>query len=196
MGRKYMVISSFFVALLALCVLCYGSYRHAEQVAEQKKQEEKENVQAGKVKEQKTTSKTKYRIERYDSESEEMVKEERSIPVQYVGVTRTQLEKILKEELAKGSGEGEQRITNMELISFSEEEIIIRKVYAEQEEEGFVLKIVGGEVVVYDAKSGELYEMTGLQETDLLPEDREALQNGYEIKNEKELYSILENFSS
>lgn len=197
MGRKHIVISSFFVAFLALSVLCYGSYRHAQQVEIQKQEEEKNLAQAGKVQEQKTTSKTKYQVEKYNQDSEEFVKEERAIPAQYVGVTRTRLEQILRDEITATDQEEEEKgLVHIALISFSEEKIVIRKTYREQRKEGFVLKIVNGEVAVYYGDGKELYEMTGIREEDLLKEDREALQKGYTIQDEKELYSILENFSS
>lgn len=196
MRRKHVIISSFFIAFLSLGVLCYGSYRHAEQVAKQRQQEEKKSAEVGKTTEKRTTSKTKYEVEKYYSDSEEVVKEERNIPPEYVGVTREELEENLYKETTKNQQKKEEEIVSRVLVSFSEKKIVIRNTYKEKKEDGFVLKICQGEVAVYDGAGKELYEMTGINEKDLRTEDLELLRKGYFIANQKELYSILENFSS
>ena len=53
-----------------------------------------------------------------------------------------------------------------------------------------------GEVAIFSGDGKTLYEKTGIMEQNLAEEDCELLRKGYVIQNEKELYSILENFSS
>lgn len=176
--------------------MCYGSYRYAEKEAETDKVE-KESKQAGTKKEQIITSNTQYIIEKYDQDSEELVKEERTIPPEYIGLSRNQMENLLIQEMAIMSKEEEERgLYSMTLQMFSPEKIVIRKVYSETREEGFLLKILDGEVAIYSQDGYELYEKTGITEDNLTQEDKKALEKGYCVKNEKELYSILENFSS
>lgn len=196
MKRKYGIICSFFAGFLVLSLMCYGSYRYAEHKMEQE-QESDESTQTGVKKEQKVTSHTKYIIEKYDQEAEEMVKEERTIPPEYIGLNRSQLEDRLAEEMATISKEEEEKgLLSITLQTFSEEQIVIRHIYSEKKQEGFMLKLLDGEVAIYSGDGKELYEKTGILEQNLTEDDCQTLRKGYAVQNEKELYSILENFSS
>ncbi len=199
MRRRYIVISSFFVAILLLTLLCYGSYRYAEQVArENSKEQQEETQETGAAKEQKITGETKYIVETYNKESEKLTREERSLPEEYAGMTRQDVEKYLalcRDTMA--SKDWEAGLSEIKLVSFSGEELVIRKIYQEPEqEEGFVLKLSQGEVVIYHPDGKTVYERTGIYQEDLLADEIKKLKKGYRVKDEKELYSILENFSS
>lgn len=196
MSRKYVVICTFFFAFMVLSLLCYSSFRYAEKQAEEEASRS-EVAQTSGEKEQKVTSDTRYIIEKYEEESEELVKEERAVPAEYAGLTRKQLEHQLAVEMATMSWEEEKAgLVSISLESFSEEQIVIKKIYNGSAEQGFILKLEGGEVVIYQADGEELYEKTGLMEENLSEEDRQLLKKGYKVETEKELYSILENFSS
>lgn len=65
-----------------------------------------------------------------------------------------------------------------------------------RKKKGFYLRVDKGEVVVYLSDGKTVYEHTGIRDQ-MLPEyEQRRLENGYTVKNKKELYSILENFSS
>lgn len=196
MNRKYVMICSFFLAFMVLTVICYSSYRYTNR---QEKEEEiqSETAQTGGNKEQRVTSDTRYIVEKYEEESEELVKEERAVPASYAGLTRQELEHQLAVELATMSWEEEKAgLVKISLESFSAEKIVIRKVYNKSGEQGFILKLEDGEVVVYRVDEDEPYEKTGLMEDSLSAEDKKLLKDGYAVQTEKELYSVLENFSS
>lgn len=53
-----------------------------------------------------------------------------------------------------------------------------------------------GEVAVYEKDGETLYEKTGIRKENIPEDEVEKLEKGYAVKNKKELYSILENFSS
>ena len=196
MKRRYGVICSFFAGFLVLSLMCYGSYRYAERKSQQDRKIE-ESTQTGVKKEQTVTSRTKYVVEKYNQESEELVKEERSMPPEYIGLNRSQLEDRLVEEQATMSKEEEEKgLLSITLQSFSDEQIVVRNIYSEKEQEGFMLKLLDGEVAIYSGDGKKLYEKTGILEQCLTEEDCQSLRKGYVIENEKELYSILENFSS
>lgn len=196
MKRRYGVICSFFVGFLALSIMCFASYRYAEQ-NEDKDPVNKESTQTGGKKEQTVSQSTKYIIEKYNQESEEASREERAIPSEYIGLNRGQLENRLIQELATMSKEEEKKgLINISLQSFSADQIIVRNTYSVKEQEGFVLKLLDGEVAIYSGDGKELYEKTGIQEQNLSEEDCNSLRKGLAVQNEKELYSILENFSS
>ena len=51
-------------------------------------------------------------------------------------------------------------------------------------------------MVIYRKDEKEPFENTGLIEENLSKQDKKILQGGYAVRTEKELYSVLENFSS
>ena len=181
MNRKYIVICSFFAAFFVLSLLCYGSFEYAKK-QEQKKLAQQNAAQTSTKQEQRVTSETKLVIEKWEEESEELVKEERDMPPEYAGLTREELEK--------------QLLVKITLESFSEGKIVIRKVYNKSSEQGYILRLKDGEVVIYRKDEEEPFEKTGLKEENLSKQDKKILQGGYAVRTEKELYSVLENFSS
>ncbi len=95
------------------------------------------------------------------------------------------------------SDEQEAGLTDMKLLSFSKEKLVIRKSYHEPEQErGFFLKLTDGEVAIYHRDGKTLYEKTGIMEESIPEDEVKKLRKGYIVKDEKDLYSILENFSS
>lgn len=196
MGRRYGVICSFFAGIIIISLMCYGSYHYADK-REEEEQVVEDSTQTGTEKEQTVTEQTKYVIEKYDQESRESVREEQTIPTEYIGLTRSQIENQLAEEMATISKEEEENgLINISLQSFSSEQIVVRNIYVRKKQEGFMLKLLDGEVAIYSGDGKELYEKTGIQEENLTGKDRKSVEKGYTVKNEKELYSILENFSS
>lgn len=198
MRRRYGVICSFFAGFLIISLMCYGSYRYADNKSDEEQIEEDDtSTQTGTKKEQTVTKQTKYVVEKYDQQSREIVKEERTIPKKYIGLTRSQMEDRLAEEMATISKEEEENgLINISLQSFSSEQIVVRNIYIHKAKEGFTLKLLDGEVAIYSGDGKELYEKTGIREENLTNKDRKSLKKGYTVRNEKELYSILENFSS
>lgn len=145
MRRRYIIISCFFVASILLGVMCYGSYRYSERVAEERRKEETKTEQTEAGTEQKVTSDTKYILEIYNEDTEELVKEERDMPSEYAGMTREEMEAYLKQCVnAMAADEQEAGLTDMRLVSFSKEKLVIRKSYREpKQERGFFLSSSG-----------------------------------------------------
>ena len=197
--RRYGVICCFFVASLLLALMCYGSYRYSVKVTEEKakEQEQKKTAEVGNNKEQRITSETRFIVELYYTDTEETVTEERTMPSEYAGKTRTELLDYLKKSLETVKKEqGEEYLANIELVSFSKEQLILRKIYEEPEESAYYLMALEGEVVIYDGDKTKLLEKTGILTANLPAEEIQKLEQGYRVESEKDLYSILENFSS
>lgn len=158
MNRKYIVICSFFVAFFVLSLLCYGSFEYAKK-QEQKKMAQQNAAQTSTKQEQRVTSETKLVIEKWEEESEELVKEERDMPPEYAGLTREELEKQLTVEIKDKSWEEEKEgLVKITLESFSEDKIVIRKVYNKSSEQGYILRLKDGEVVIYRKDEKEPFE--------------------------------------
>lgn len=197
--RKYSVITCFFAAALLLALMCYGSYRYAQKVTEEKgkEQEVKRVTEVGTDQEQRTTSETAFVVELYYADTEETVTEERTMPSEYAGKTREELVAYFTNSLSEARQEtGEESLTKIELVSFSKEKLVIRKIYKEPEESAYYLMALDGEVVIYDGDRVKLLEKTGIQTLHLPTEEIQKLEQGYRVESEKDLYSILENLSS
>ena len=197
--RRYTMVCLFLCASVLIGAMCYGSYRYAEKATEKRLQYRNDKTDQTKQTsggtEQKINSDTKYILEIYNGDSEENVREERTMPSEYAGMTRKELEEYLKEYMSDMPEEDvEAGLIDMKLMSFSREELVIRKTY--QEETGFILRLVDGEVTIFSRANEDEFEKTGIPQELLTEEEIHALEEGYSVENEKDLYSILENFSS
>ena len=81
-------------------------------------------------------------------------------------------------------------------MSFSSDYIQIEKVYAPKQKYKYLLVVENNEVVIYDEKWEKRYEQTGIFIEDLGEEEKNKLMEGIYVKDEAELYSILEDYSS
>ncbi len=186
-------------AMVLLGGMCYGSYRYAEQVTEERlqyrgeKTDQTEQTSGGT--QQKINSDTKYIVEIYNGDSEENVREVRTMPSEYAGMTRKELEAYLGSFMSDlPEEEVDAGLIDIKLVSFSKDELVIRKTY--QEDKGYILRLVDGEVTIFSRANEDEFEKTGISQDSLTEEDIRALQEGYSVDSEKDLYSILENFSS
>lgn len=131
----------------------------------------------------------------YNRDTEEQTIETGTISSEFVGWNRKEIEEYLEEYMEKDSKE--KGLVSFEMTSFSGEELHLKKVYeTDKSEYAFLLVVEDNEIVVYDAKWKKIYEKTGIQIQGLLQEEQEKLIKGMYVKDEKELYSILEDYSS
>lgn len=205
MKRKYIVISSFFVALVLLGIFCYAVSSYAGRVSGKRAGLLFQNVLVSHEvanANEKITSDTNYVVEVYNEDSEELVREERTMPAELAGMTREEVEEYLKQyKTEMQENDAEEGLESIQLVSFSRDELVIRKSYVEPEatskQEGYSLRFTrNGEVGIYSRDGKTLYEETGITRDKLPEEEAEKLMDGYVVESQKELYSILENFSS
>ncbi len=117
------------------------------------------------------------------------------MPSEYAGMTRKELEAYLDSFMSDlPEEEVDAGLIDIKLVSFSKDELVIRKTY--QEDKGYILRLVDGEVTIFSRANEDEFEKTGISQDSLTEEDIRALQEGYSVDSEKDLYSILENFSS
>lgn len=196
MKKKYLFMSSFFIIGTIFTLLYFFSYRSYD--AEQKEAQAQNANTVDTVREIRTNTSMKYVIESYDGTTNVVTAEETTVPVEMAGKTREELEQYISEYNAMSAEDKlAEEPTTMELISFSKEKIVVRATYAGAEEEkGFYLKLENKEVVIFHNDMVTPYEYTGITEDILPKEEKEKLQAGYFVADEKELYSVLENLSS
>ncbi|SHO50204.1 BofC C-terminal domain-containing protein [Anaerocolumna xylanovorans] len=141
---------------------------------------------------------TQYTLQTYDMKTGSLKEEELPTPSYLIGLNREEVMQYLKEYLADLSlSEFEKGLVSFELISFSKDNIVLRKTYnSDSVEYKYFLKAVDGYIVAYYGDQKTVYNYTGVSVENLALEDRLQLEKGIFVKDLDELYAILENYSS
>ncbi len=141
---------------------------------------------------------TKYTLEIYNMKTNTTETQELNPPSDLVGLTREQVIKYLSDFMNDiPLSEYNKGLISYELVSFSENEIVIKKTYNED----FVpcryyVVVKDGYVVVYNSDLKSVYTYTQIEAKNLPEEDRTALNKGIYVNSLDELYALLESYSS
>lgn len=215
MKRAYVYLISFFSLVIMFSFCYYFSYKtalkHFNESAESKDNniismldadnKDSENLGVQKVDTSRETlvkPSMKYILESYDVTTQKLTQSELNPPEYLIGLNReavinyitNYMENIPLEDFQKG-------LVSYELISFSDKEITMRKSYNENIITcKYILLVEAGEVVVYYSDRKTVYDYTKIR-ADILPEEEQIkLIEGIEVKDQDELFSILENYTS
>ncbi|MDF2951498.1 MAG: putative rane protein [Anaerocolumna sp.] len=141
---------------------------------------------------------TQYKLEIYDLVTGNMTEEILQIPSYLVGLTREQVIEYLHNYLEDLPwSEFEKGLYAYDLLAFSKDNIVLRKVYnSELVEYKYYLKSQNGYIVVYYGDQKTVYEYTEVSVENLTQFEQIQLEEGLFIKDLDELYSALENYSS
>ena len=83
------------------------------------------------------------------------------------------------------------------VVAFAKDRLIVKKIYdSSKVTYRYYLIAIDGEVVVYYGDKKTIFDYTGIKTSRLDKKERNALKKGVEVKDEDELYGILENYSS
>ncbi len=199
MKRKYIYISSFIVVALLFTIVFSYSYKVSKDKRTELEQEKTEQSrQADTVQEDRITDQTEYILEVFQVDSDQVTSHIEMIPADFAGKTREELvaylDKYMKELPLEESLKG---LISFELINFSKDKILLRKTYENLAAVNkFYLAEVDGEVVVYYNDKKTVYENTGIMTENLSADEIAMLKIGYFVKEEEQLFGILENYSS
>ena len=141
---------------------------------------------------------TVYQIQRYDVQKDTTATDYETLPQDMVGFTREQADGYFKDYMNRLPVEEYlDGLQSIGIVSFSAERLVVKRIYDNSKVEyRFYLIAVDGEVVVYYGDKKTVYEYTGIETKNLSKEERTMLKKGLEVKDEEELYGILENYSS
>ncbi|MBE5935302.1 MAG: hypothetical protein E7262_05860 [Lachnospiraceae bacterium] len=145
---------------------------------------------------EKINNRTEFTTIVIDKKNKTTDKDTEDAPLHLIGLTKVQLAKYYEyyinnlptEEMAKG-------LLSVRVMNFSEDEVVIQKIY----DESTVLYYItenDGLVKVYYSDKETLYESTGIFVEDLPPIEQKNIKNGMYVENKDELISILEGYSS
>lgn len=141
---------------------------------------------------------TIYQIQKYDSVKDTTETEYDTLPEDLVGFTRKDMDDYCKEYMQQIPAEEYLLgLQSMGVVSFSSDRLVVKKVYdGSKVKYKYYLISVEGEVVIYYGDRKTVYEYTGIETERLAKEEQNKLKRGMEIRDDNELYSVLENYSS
>jgi hypothetical protein len=214
--------SIYLFSFMSLCIMfsaCYYmSYLHAlnnfnQKAIEQKdilltltKKEEPTPAVTEQIEDSVSTSQTeatvlpntKYTLESYNMKSNATETQELNPPAALVGLTRQEVLQYITEYMSDMPlSEYNKGLISYELVSFSSDEIKMKKSYNEDFVPfRFYVVVKDGYVVIYNSDLKSVYSYTHILAKDLPEEDRLSLSQGIYVNSLDELYALLESYSS
>ena len=141
---------------------------------------------------------TKYYLETYEISTNDLIRQSLSTPSDLIGLTREEvIRKLANYMLNIPIDEYEKGLVSYELLSFSAQEIVLRKTYnSEKITFKYYVAVKDGKVIVYYSDLKTVYEYTNIEAIMLPEEARNDLMKGIYVKDNDELFSLLESYSS
>lgn len=141
---------------------------------------------------------TKYEIESYDLNDYTLSIEDAQIPIEYIGLTRDKLIAVISDYCNYSTeADLEAGFESMQLISFSENKVIVRKSYKPIVlPEHFYLMAENHYVTVYYDDRETIYMYTGIALESLSESVQREIIGGKYVESIHVLYSFLETYSS
>ena len=122
-----------------------------------------------------------------------------AIPAEWVGLSRTELEEQLQQYVDHPSIKEEAAgLCSYEIIAFTADSLVVRKTYrrAQEPTKEYYLRLSEDKLQVYGQDRATLLFDTGISGADLLPEDRDALEQGLYLDSIWDVYHFLESCTS
>ncbi len=166
------------------------------------------DISMGETKDEILTIDAEYVMESHDLESDDIRTESERLPVEFIGLSRSEVIDYISSHKKSFQEEGEE-IQNISMISFSPDMLVLRKdvtksleisetvhQYENDVQYHYYMVLEDGYLVVYKKDKTTLFLETGITEDELDEMDREQLVQGIGVKNISELYRYLEGFTS
>lgn len=121
-----------------------------------------------------------------------------TMPAIFLGMTHTQVNDYLTKYMKnKTISDLENGLVQFELVYFSSNCLVLRKTFEIDENyHKYFIKFTKGCITVFYSDQKTVYEYTDISLTDLPANIAANLITGLKIKDEKELFDFLENYSS
>lgn len=210
--KKAYVYSILVFLFMVSCFLsyCIGYFvttkMFENKVSQQQTKEEKSNnnyvqietVDVSKNNELIVNSATKYTVEVYDMTKNEITVESANVPAIFIGMTREDIIDYLDDYMNDLSLEEYQKgLVSYELIKFSSNELVVKKCYSSNfVTDKYYITANNGVITVYYSDKKSVYEYTTIKVDQLPSKDQQKIYSGIYVKDDEELYGLLENYSS
>lgn len=140
------------------------------------------------------TSKTGYIEESYNSDTGELIKTEKNVPVDLIGLNRSEVIDYLTTYKEKNT---DKSLVNIQLVSFSAETVVIRKTICSIDNLYSYFVISDYNIIkIYNANRDALFIDTGIDISHLDEEYKKELEEGFYIETIHDLYNYLESVTS
>lgn len=149
-----------------------------------------------------------YVVESHDLDSDSLRTESESIPVEFIGLSKSEVIDYITSHQEQFQEEGEE-IRNISMISFSSDMLVLRKdvtksvaisetikKYENDNPYNYYMVLEEGYIVVYKQDKTTIFLETGIGQEELDESERELLIQGIGVKNVSELYRYLEGYTS
>lgn len=202
--RNFRRIGLVLLCLAAMLLIYYSSYRiYMNRIGSKEKesyesQYVERSVTVNQSKENRITNRTELIIESYNRKSGIRTDEKKNMPAQYIGLLREELVDYLLEYQKKPSIDDIQEgFEKYQVVSFSEEQIVIRKIYYPPNVAyKYYLVAENGCVTVYYIDKQTVFEYTNIVVDTLPSEIKSQIEKGKYIVDIDSLYDFLESYSS
>lgn len=198
--KIYIIISVMSAICIVFSIMSYRSYNKAYNIYQKQKEEmqRNESVSVEKTKDALVQPDTECVYLTYNAITEDTTESKCRVATSFIAWTREEILSYLAGYMESlPTEEQEKGLVSYELLSFSPEEMVFKKTYnPDQAIYRYYMVVENNEVVVYYSDWKNVYENTGIDATLLPIEEQKKLSSGVKIKNDAELYSILEDYSS
>lgn len=208
MKRIYVIISGFFSLTIIFTLCFYFSYSVALKQFNRNANEMnmlsiKSNIEEpvkaiDTIKIDTITPFTNLVIEKYDIASNTTTTTNQNINEELLGYTREDLASYCESYMRNiPVDEQSQGLISFKVESFSESKVVLKKSYnSKNSQYKFYMAIQNGYITVFYNDKKTVFEYTNIEAKDLPQVEIDKLYIGIYIKDEQELYSILEGYSS
>ena len=172
----------------------------AEKEVESKSEKMSESLPADNRQEAVITCDTAFVIEEYDKNTDITATHEEEVPGKYMGMNRAAfVDAMMSYEMSPPLDEQKRGLVSVDVLSFSEDRILLRKIYEivpEEEEKIFYLVAEDHYITVYMEDMKNIYLYTDIHLEDLPIELQEEIIQKKLIQGENNLFHFLESYSS
>lgn len=200
--KKTLYIICFVVLILSLTAAYSVSYRsmlQRQQESKEEMEESGEEIPAALSQTPVVREDMYYVEEQLHFPAGTSAENRESVPAEWIGLSREELELLLRQYTdhppVKEAAAG---LYSYEIIAFTEDSLLVRKIYRQTQEPAkeYYLRLLEGELQVYGQDQTTLLFDTGISGADLLPEDRQALEQGLYLDSIWDVYHYLESCTS
>ena len=169
---------------------------------------EEDSVLEGDTEEELLDHDASYVLESHDLDSDEVTATEEKLPVEFIGLSKSDVIDYITSHKEQFQEEGEE-VKNISMISYSHDTLVLRKditesiaisetvhKYENENQYNYYMVLEEGYLVVYKQDKTTVYLETGIEEDTLDEAEREQLIRGIGVKNISELYRYLESYTS
>lgn len=198
--KKYIIISAMSLSCIVFSIVSYASYNKAYNYYQKQQQEmlQKESISVDNERDVLVEPDTECVYLTYNALTEDTTESKSRVSTSFIAWTREEILSYLAGYMESlPIEEQEKGLVSYELLSFSSEEMVFKKTYNPDEATyRYYMVVEDNEVVVYYSDWKNVYENTGIDATLLSVEEQKKLSSGIKVKDDAELYSILEDYSS